>query len=285
MNILITGANGQLGSEIKRIHKNYSQHRFFFTDVDELDITNYQQVKASLANQKIDTLINCAAYTAVDKAEEEEAKASLINGKAPGILAEAAKETGAKLIHVSTDYVFNGKTYTPYKESDKPNPEAAYGKTKLEGEKAIAESNANAFIVRTAWLYSEYGKNFVKTMLRLGAEKEEIGVIFDQVGSPTYALDLAEAVLKLAGTKAKGTTVYHYSNEGVCSWYDLAVEIMNYKGYQCRVKALETHEYPTPASRPPYSVLNKTKIKDDLSLKVPHWRTSLVKCLDNLEKT
>ena len=282
MNILITGANGQLGSEIKKIHKTYPQHRFFFTDVQELDISNAREVKNYIEAKQIETVINCAAYTAVDKAEEEESKAHLINGEAPGILAHAISQQKGKLIHVSTDYVFNGKTYTPYKETDQPNPDGAYGRTKRAGEEAILDNNTNAFIVRTSWLYSEYGKNFVKTMIRLGKEKEDIGVISDQVGSPTYALDLASFVLKLAQLEAEGTTIYHYSNEGVCSWYDLAVEIMNYKGYQCQVKALETHEYPTPASRPPYSVLNKTKIKYDLSIDVPHWRSSLEKCLDNL---
>lgn len=282
MRILITGANGQLGSEIKRIASGYPGHRFFFTDVDELDITQYSQVAEFLQKHKIETVINCAAYTAVDKAEEEEQQAEIINGKAPGLLAYAVKERDGKLIHVSTDYVFNGKTYIPYKEEDTPNPETAYGRTKLAGEKGIRKQNADAFIVRTAWLYSEYGKNFVKTMIRLGHEKNEIGVIADQVGSPTYALNLAEVVLKLADIKTRGISIYHYSDEGVCSWYDLAVEIMNYKGFDCKVNALETHQYPTPAKRPPYSVLNKSKIKNDLATNIHHWRTSLVKCLENL---
>jgi len=282
MNILITGANGQLGSEIKKIHDQYPQHRFFFTDVEELDITNDTQVSDYLTTHQIEVVINCAAYTAVDKAEEEEANAKLINESATEILANAVNEKGGKLIHVSTDYVFNGKTYIPYAEDEQPNPETAYGRSKLAGEKRILEQNTDAFIVRTAWLYSEYGKNFVKTMLHLGREKNSIGVIFDQVGSPTYALDLAEALIKLADKKTKGTTFYHYSNEGVCSWYDLAVEIMNHKNYDCRVNALETHEYPAPAKRPPYSVLNKSKIKRELSIDIPHWRESLKKCLDNL---
>lgn len=282
MNILITGANGQLGSEIKKIHDQYSQHRFFFTDVEELDITNDTQVSDYLTTHQIEVVINCAAYTAVDKAEEDEANAKLLNGSAPEILANAVKEKGGKLIHVSTDYVFNGKTYIPYKEDDETSPETSYGRTKLTGEKRIIEQNTDAFIVRTAWLYSEYGKNFVKTMLRLGREKNDIGVIFDQVGSPTYALDLAETLLKLVDRRTKGTTLYHYSNEGVCSWYDLAVEIMNHKNYDCRVNALGTHEYPTPAKRPPYSVLDKSKIKQELSIDIPHWRESLIKCLDNL---
>ncbi|MCF8232949.1 MAG: dTDP-4-dehydrorhamnose reductase [Bacteroidales bacterium] len=282
MKILITGANGQLGSEIKRIASAYPRHQFFFTDVDELDITQYSQVADYLEKNQIETLINCAAYTAVDKAEEEEKKAEVINGKAPGVLAQALKERGGKLIHVSTDYVFNGKTYHPYKEGDTPNPETAYGRTKLAGEKNIREQNPDAFIVRTAWLYSEYGKNFVKTMIRLGNEKNEIGVIYDQVGSPTYALNLAEAVLTLADIKTRGTSIYHYADEGVCSWYDMAVEIMRYKQFDCKVNALETHQYPTPARRPPYSVLNKSKIKNILANDIPHWRTSLLKCLENL---
>lgn len=282
MNILITGANGQLGSEIKRIHTAYPAHRFVFTDVEELDITNFQQIKEMLKREQIDVLINCAAYTAVDNAETDEDKARNLNARAPGLLANAVKVTGGKLIHVSTDYVFNGKSYIPFREEDTPSPETAYGRTKLEGEQAVINSSVNAFIVRTAWLYSEYGKNFVKTMLRLGQEKEKIGVIFDQVGSPTYALDLAEAILNLIDKDTRGTTVYHYSNEGVCSWYDLATEVMNHRNYKCYVEPLETHEYPTPASRPPYAVLNKAKIKKDLGISIPHWRKSLLKCLDNI---
>ncbi len=282
MNFLITGAKGQLGSKIKDYKNNFSDHLFFFTDVDTLDITDEIAVNEFIEGNEIDILINCAAYTAVDKAESETDLAQKLNAKAPGLLARACKQKGAALIHVSTDYVFNGKTFIPYREDMTTDPQSAYGKTKLNGEIAVRESGVDGAIVRTSWLYSEYGNNFMKTMLRMGAEREQLSVVFDQAGSPTYAGDLALALVQLALQKFNGLEVYHYANEGVCSWYDFAVEIMKHKSLDCKIKPIESKDYPTPAARPPYSVFNKSKIKNKLSIDIPHWRDSLTMCLDKL---
>lgn len=282
MNFLITGAKGQLGSKIKDYKGDFSEHQFFFTDVDTLDITDERAVDDFIRENKIAVLINCAAYTAVDKAESETDLAQKLNAEAPGLLARACKQNGTALIHVSTDYVFSGKTFIPYREEMTTDPQSAYGNTKLNGENAVEESGVEGAIVRTSWLYSEYGNNFVKTMLRLGAEREQLSVVFDQSGSPTYAGDLALALVKLALQEFNGLEVYHYSNEGVCSWYDFAVEIMKHKSLSCIIKPIETKDYPTPAARPPYSVFNKAKIKNKLGVGIPHWRDSLTSCLDKL---
>ncbi|MDZ7775259.1 MAG: dTDP-4-dehydrorhamnose reductase [Bacteroidales bacterium] len=282
MNLLITGANGQLGSEIRALHNQFTQHRFYFTDADTLDITDEGALDRFTGDNHIDMLINCAAYTAVDKAEEEKEKAMLLNGTAPATLGAVCRRKDITLLHVSTDYVFSGKTYVPYEESMDPDPMSAYGLTKLAGERAMKNSGAKGAIIRTSWLYSAYGNNFVKTMLRLGAEKEQLQVVFDQVGSPTYAGDLAYALLLLTEKPLKGMEIYHYANEGVCSWYDMAVEIMNSRRLPCHINPIETKDYPTPAMRPPYSVFNKAKIKQFLNISIPHWRESLNRCLENL---
>ncbi|MGM0566486.1 MAG: dTDP-4-dehydrorhamnose reductase [Bacteroidota bacterium] len=282
MNLLITGANGQLGSSIKKWQDDFHQHKFFFTDVDTLDITDEASVENTIKSKNINVLINCAAYTAVDKAEEEQEKAMLLNEQAPEILARVCYKYNVGLLHVSTDYVFDGKTYIPYREDMDTNPASAYGKSKQAGELKVLKSGAQGAIVRTSWLYSEFGNNFTKTMLRLGAEKDELKVVYDQVGSPTYAADLAYALLLLSGKAHSGMEIYHYANEGVCSWYDMAVEIMKHKQLDCNIKAIESKDYPTPAERPPYSVFNKSKIKHFLNIAIPHWRESLNKCLNNL---
>ncbi len=280
LNILVTGANGQLGSEIREISQK-SDLSFFFTDFEELDISDKKAIESFVKTNKIDTIINCAAYTAVDKAEEDELKADKINHLAVKYLAQIAKDRGVKLIHVSTDYVFDGKNYKPYVEDDLTNPSSVYGKTKLKGEKALQEvAPKNSIIIRTSWVYSSFGNNFVKTMLRLGKERDELGVIYDQVGTPTYARDLAGAILdihpKLQNEKPK---IYHYTNEGVLSWYDFAKEIMKMAKIKCKVNPIESFQYPVPAPRPHFSVLNKAKIKEEFSIKIPFWKDSLSECL------
>lgn len=282
-NILVTGSNGQLGSEIKALSKEYS-YNFYFTSKDKLDITNQKQVKEFTQKHSINIIINCAAYTAVDKAEEDEKNADLINHLAVKNLATISKEQNIKLIHISTDYVFDGKAYMPYTEKDKTNPNSVYGKTKLDGEDAMIEINpANSIIIRTSWVYSSFGANFVKTMLRLGKEKEELGVIYDQVGTPTYARDLAKAILDvLPKIQNSKLNIYNYSNEGVLSWYDFAKEIMRMAKLECKVNPIETKDYPTPASRPHYSLLNKAKIKSTFNLDIPYWKDSLDECLKRL---
>jgi len=280
LNILVTGAYGQLGSEIKALSSNYNEN-FFFTDRDNLDITNKLAIKEFILENKIDVIINCAAYTAVDKAEEEQELADLINHKAVEYLATIAKENKCKLIHISTDYVFNGESFRPYLESDSVAPNSVYGKTKLDGEIIMQKINPSAsIIIRTSWVYSSFGANFVKTMLRLGREKESLGVIFDQVGTPTYARDLAKTILDiLPQIKNETVELYHYSNEGVLSWYDFAKEIMKMAKLDCVISPIETKEYPTPAKRPHYSLLNKSKIKNRFNLEIPFWKDSLEKCL------
>ncbi len=285
MNILITGANGQLGSEIKEISGNYPGWKFFFTDIDTLDLTNSQRVEAFIKSNKPDYLINCAAYTAVDKAESDAEKAKLLNADVPAMLAEFSVKYGIRFIHISTDYVFSGNMNLPIKEYDEIDPASVYGQTKRLGEQNVLEK-CDAIIIRTAWLYSKYGNNFVKTMLRLGKEKEKIGVVYDQVGTPTNGADLAEAILHIIkwseDKKCWEKGVYHYSNEGVCSWYDFAKVIMELGNRKCKVLPLETYEYPLPAPRPVYSVFNKKKIKDTFNLSVPYWKDSLVKVIHHL---
>jgi len=283
--ILVTGANGQLGSELQALSSHYNQYRFTFVDRSDIDLNDTEAIEHYFKEKTFDTIINCAAYTAVDHAESNPDLADNINHKAVKTLATIAKATNTTLIHISTDYVFNGKNFQPYVETDPTDPQSIYGRTKSAGEEAIQSINPpNAVIIRTSWVYSSFGNNFVKTMLRLGKERDELGVIFDQIGTPTYARDLAKAVLKITqNSKLKtqnSVEIYHYSNEGVCSWYDFAKAIFELSDINCRVNPIETKEYPTPAARPSYSLLNKTKIKTDFNLQIPYWRDSLAECLE-----
>jgi dTDP-4-dehydrorhamnose reductase len=286
MRILITGANGQLGNEMRRLGV-VSPNEYIFTDVAELDITNKTAVKEFVKSNNVEIIVNCAAYTNVDKAEDDEATAELINAAAVRNLAEAMKNVDGTLFHVSTDYVFGAEGNTPRSEDMPLNPLGAYGRTKLHGEQAIAEVGAKAIIIRTAWLYSEFGNNFLKTMLRLTAEKEELNVVFDQVGTPTYAGDLALAIFSIIeGEKYAGNEgIYHFSNEGVCSWYDFALEIATAAGHDnCNVQPCHSNEFPSKVTRPPFSVLDKTKIKTTFGIEIPHWRDSMLYCLQRLAK-
>lgn len=287
MKILVTGANGQLGSEIKSLVQNYPDFEFVFSDLPELDICNKQSLSQFVSDNDIKAMINCAAYTAVDKAEEEEKTAELVNASAVSNLVSIAEELNLKLVHISTDYVFDGTSHLPYTEDMPVSPLGVYGGTKRKGEEYVINSTSNSILVRTSWLYSSYGNNFVKTMMRLGNEREELGVIFDQVGTPTYANDLAKACLEiLSGSERldKGGKVYHFSNEGVASWFDFSKAIMELAALDCNVKPIETKDYPTPAKRPHYSVLNKAKIKADFGVEVPYWRDSLKVCIEKLIK-
>ena len=279
-NILVTGSNGQLGSEIKKLSSSY-EGNYFFACRDELDITNKEEVKSFIEKNSINVIINCAAYADVDKAKDNEKLADDINHKAVKYLAQISKEKDVKLIHISTDYVFDGKNYRPYKENDDCNTKQIYGKTKFLGDMAIKKINPlNSIILRTSWMYSIYGANFVKIMLRLGKEKKELDVIFDQVGTPTYAKDLAQTILEiLPQIKNKKVEIYNYSNEGVLSWYDFAKEIMKMAKINCKINPIETFQYPTPAQRPHYSLLNKSKIKNEFNITIPFWKDSLDECL------
>ena len=285
MNILVTGANGQLGCEMRRLGA-VSPNNYIFTDVAELDITDCEAVMRVVKECAVKAIVNCAAYTNVDKAESDEATAELINATAVGNLARAMKEVGGTLFHVSTDYVFGREGNTPRKEDMPLEPLGVYGRTKLHGEEAIAESGCKALIFRTAWLYSEYGNNFLKTMMRLTAEKELLNVVFDQVGTPTYAGDLALAIFSIieAGVYEGNEGIYHFSNEGVCSWYDFAVEIAAAAGNtSCRINPCHSSEFPSPVTRPPYSVLDKTKIKNTFDIDIPHWRESMEYCIKRIK--
>lgn len=282
MKILVTGANGQLGSEIHERVAQFSDWEFVFCDVKNLDITNLKAVEEFVDQNKITTIINCAAYTAVDVAETNSELCEAVNVVGAKNLATVAAAEKIQLIHTSTDFVFDGKNHLPYKETDVPNPISVYGSTKYQGEQEVLQVHPSAIILRTAWLYSQYGGNFVKTMQRLGKDREQLNVIFDQVGTPTWAGDLAAAILEILSQLENGSTqkgLYHYSNEGVASWYDFAVEIMALSKIECKVLPIETKEYPTPAPRPAYSVLNKAKIKTDFKLEIPHWKVSLKKCI------
>ena len=293
MMVLVTGANGQLGNEMRIVSKN-SAHRYVFTDVVDvpgvdtvkLDITDLEAVRATVKEYDVQAIVNCAAYTNVDKAESDQDLCALLNAKAPENLAVAMKEVDGLLVHISTDYVFGGEPYnTPCTEDRTGTPTGVYGQTKLDGENAIKAVGCHHLIIRTAWLYSEYGKNFVKTMLALTASKPKLNVVFDQVGTPTYALDLAEAICKILdeGTYAGNDGVYHYSNEGVCSWYDFTKMIAQYSGNTgCDIRPCHSNEFPSPVKRPSYSVLDKTKIKSVFCIQVPYWTDSLQKCLNNL---
>ena len=288
MNVLVTGSNGQVGSEIKELIQhstfNIENYDFYFTTSQDLDITNFDLVGKYIIDNQIKIIINCAAYTAVDKAESDEVTADLVNRKAVKKLAKISLLNNIKLIHISTDYVFDGKAYKPYCEEFQTNPKSVYGATKLAGENEMIKINpANSIIIRTSWVYSSFGANFVKTMLRLGKEKESIGVIFDQVGTPTYAKDLAKTILeiipKIDNHKVE---IYNYSNEGVLSWYDFAKEIMKMAKLSCQINPIETFQYPTPAKRPHYSLLNKNKIKSTFNIEIPYWKDGLDDCLKRL---
>lgn len=285
MNILVTGAKGQLGCEMQRLGA-VSPNNYLFTDVAELDITDADAVMNAVKAASIDVIVNCAAYTNVDKAESDEATAELINATAVGNLARAMKEVGGTLFHVSTDYVFGCDGNTPRTEDMPLNPLGVYGRTKLHGEQAIIESGCKALIFRTAWLYSEFGNNFLKTMMRLTSERELLNVVFDQVGTPTYAGDLALAIFSIieAGVYTGNEGIYHFSNEGVCSWYDFAVEIAAVAGNtNCRINPCHSNEFPSPVTRPPYSVLDKTKIKNTFDIDIPHWRESMEYCIKRIK--
>jgi dTDP-4-dehydrorhamnose reductase len=279
-NILVTGAKGQVGSEIQDLSLNY-EYNFIFTDKEELDITNEDAIKECIEQNNINVIINCAAYTAVDKAEEDKETADKINRKAVKKLAKLSREFNIKLVHISTDYVFDGKNFKPYCEEFRTNPNSVYGKTKLEGELQMQSINPhNSIIIRTSWVYSSFGANFVKTMLKLGKERDELGVIFDQVGTPTYARDLAKTILDiLPEIKNEKVEIYNYSNEGVLSWYDFALSIMRMAKIDCKINPIETYQYPTPATRPHFSLLNKAKIKNKFNIEIPFWKDSLDECL------
>lgn len=284
MKILVTGAYGQLGKEIEAISEVYGEFEFLFTDVDTLDITQEEEVNEYFDIHKPQAVINCAAYTAVDKAESDKEAAEKINVLAPGILAKAAATTGAKMIHVSTDYVFGGGANLPYVESDDVDPNSVYGETKLQGEILCLETNPDSVILRTSWLYSAYGNNFVKTMLRLGRERGELNVVFDQVGTPTYAGDLAVAILNILRNGNFVPGIYHYSNEGVASWYDFALAVFELSSVKCKVSPVTSDQFPSPAKRPAFSVLNKGKIKSTYGTSIPYWRESLKICIEKIQK-
>ena len=283
MNILVTGSNGQVGSEIREISSNYS-YNFFFTDRNNIDITCKDSIKDFCQANNINVIVNCAAYTAVDKAETDIENADLGNRKAVKKLSIVSKDLDIKLIHISTDYVFDGKNFKPYCEEFQTNPQGVYGKTKLDGENEMRDINPkNSIIIRTSWVYSSFGNNFVKTMLRLGKEKESLGVIFDQVGTPTYAKDLAKVILDIIPQiNNEKVEIYNYSNEGVLSWYDFAKEIMKMAKLNCKINPIETYQYPTPAKRPHFSLLNKNKIKSTFNIEIPYWKDGLDDCLRRL---
>lgn len=303
VNVLVTGACGQLGNELQLQSLCHTEYGWFFTDiataadavatVEPLDITDAGAVEAYVQEHAIDIIVNCAAYTAVDRAENDPSKARLLNAVAPGYLAAAIEQRGGFIIQISTDYVFDGTSHTPYTEVDATCSASVYGSTKLDGEKAVLAANPKATVLRTAWLYSRFGTNFVKTMLRLGREREELGVVFDQIGTPTYARDLAAVIMAVIAAGATTPPVayepayrpgiYHFTDEGVCSWYDLTVAIHRLAGITgCRVRPLHTSEYPTLAARPHYSVLDKSKVKQAYGIDIPHWETSLAQCVAEL---
>jgi dTDP-4-dehydrorhamnose reductase len=285
LKILVTGSTGQLGSEIKELSSKYP-YDFFFTNRISLDITNKEKIKIFCQTNKINVIVNCAAYTAVDKAEKDEKNADIVNRKAIKKLALVSKKLNIKLIHISTDYVFDGKNFKPYCEEYQVNPQSVYGKTKLEGEKELININPrNSIIIRTSWLYSYYGNNFVKTMLRLGKEKDFLEIIFDQIGTPTYARDLGKLILDIVSKiQNEKVEIYNYSNEGVVSWYDFAKEIMKMSKLDCKINPIETYQYPTLATRPYLSLLNKSKIKQKFNINIPYWKDSLDDCLRRLEE-
>ena len=282
MNVLVTGGSGQLGSEIQA--NSHKKSCYYFTDINSLDICDVQAIRAFVQLNNIDVIVNCAAYTNVDKAEEDVALCYKVNRDAPQYLAQAIEKVGGFIIHISTDYVFDGTNNIPYTEQDKPNPVTIYGKSKIEGEQYVCESCKQHIIIRTAWVYSSYGKNFVKTMIKLGKEKSSLGVIFDQIGSPTYARDLAKAIITIVN---QGIIhgIYNFSNEGVISWYDFTKHIHQLANItSCKVAPIHTADYPTLAQRPHFSVLDKTKIKNTYNIEIPYWRDSLEECIQLLEQ-
>ena len=279
MNILITGCNGQLGNEMRVLSAQHPRHNYFFTDVAELDITDRQAVSSFVTENAIDLIVNCAAYTNVDKAEEDEATALKINADALAVLGSQ----GIRVIHISTDYVFSGDEHVPCREADPVAPRTAYGRTKLEGEKRLLAVCPEAVILRTAWLYSSFGNNFVKTMIRLGQEKESLGVVFDQIGTPTYAADLAQAIFTIIESPVWRPGIYHFTNEGVCSWYDFTLAIHELAGItKCRVRPILSEEYQYRTPRPHYSVLDKSKFKKTFGAEIPHWMDGLKRCMEKL---
>ena len=277
--ILVTGSNGQLGNEMRQISKSYSQFNYIYTDIEELDICNKTNLDDFVKLNKVDFIVNCAAYTAVDKAENDTELCYKINFEAVKNIAEIASKHQIKVVHISTDYVFDGTNYIPYTEEEQVCPYTVYGKSKLAGEQTLIENCKDAIIIRTSWLYSSFGNNFVKTMIKLGKERDSLNVIFDQIGTPTYAADLADTIMKIIIHENFTTGIYHFSNEGVCSWYDFTKSIHRISGINCNVKPIESKEYPTPTPRPHFSVLNKAKIKSTYGLNIPHWEESLEKCL------
>ncbi|MGB8492394.1 MAG: dTDP-4-dehydrorhamnose reductase [Bacteroidales bacterium] len=285
--ILVTGASGQLGNEIKIASRNYYGYEFIFTDVETLDITNGEKVRDFIKKNHCDWIINCAAYNFVDKAETDYDNAVLVNSLAVKNIADSIKGGECRFIHFSTDYVFDGRSNTPYKESSPANPLSAYGRSKLEGEKNALQHHGS-MIIRTSWLYSSFGNNFVKSIINKGKVNESLKVVYDQTGTPTYAADLAEAVLLIISKVIRNQIafnagLYHYSNEGVCSWYDFATEIVEYAGLRCKVIPILSKDYPSDVRRPIYSVLDKSKIKDNYGIEIPHWRRSLGRCVKMLE--
>lgn len=285
MNILVTGCRGQLGRDIQIEALSFNEHLYFYTDVEDLDICKLDEVEDFVKRNEIDCIVNCAGYTAVDKAEEEVERAYALNAEGVKNLALISTKYNAFLLHISTDYVFSGEWYLPWTEEDAPAPFGVYGKSKLAGEEAVKKYAEKAIMIRTSWLYSMHGNNFVKTMLRLGKERESLSVVFDQVGTPTYAKDLAKTILYIIGqlkTMNRGVEIYNYSNEGVCSWYDFAVEIMKISNIKCEILPIESKEYPTATKRPPYSVLNKNKIKKNFNIVIPHWTESLQRMLETV---
>lgn len=285
MRILVTGSNGQLGSEIRELSQKENTHQFFFTDVQELDITNKEAIDRFVEQNKVDIIINCAAYTQVDKAEEEKELAFLINATAVQNLAKVCKKHNLTLFHISTDYVFDGSNTIPYNESQPTAPLGIYGESKLKGEELIKETSCNYIIIRTSWLYSIFGENFVKKIAKLAREKDEIKVVFDQVGTPTNAKDLAYAILTIINKDYTPylNQIYHFSNEGVCSWFDFAISIKKYFGYTCKIKPCHSDQFPTPVKRPHYSVIDKTKIKKDFNIEIFYWQDSLEVCIEGLK--
>ncbi len=285
MKILITGSNGQLGSEIRELAAGYPLYEFIYTDVAELDISDIGNIKSFFDLQNPDVVINCAAYTAVDKAETDSETAFLINAAAPGNLARVAAGSGAFMVHISSDYVFDGHHFTPYTETDPLNPVSVYARSKKAGEDAVLQEAGRAVIMRTSWLYSSFGHNFVKTIMKYGVERDSLNIVFDQTGTPTYARDLAKTILDilpLAITNEK-TEVYHYSDEGVASWYDFAKAIQEFAGIDCKINPITTQEYPLPADRPFYSVLDKSKIRNKFAVEIPYWRDSLKICIMKIQ--
>jgi dTDP-4-dehydrorhamnose reductase len=282
--ILITGSHGQLGNEMQQAANRFQSFNFLYTDVEDLDICDKAALNSYVKANNVNIIVNCAAYTAVDKAEDDVALCYKINSDAVRNIGKVAKENGIKVVHISTDYVFDGTNYIPYTEDQPVCPSSVYGKSKLSGEQALIESCDQAVIIRTAWLYSSFGNNFVKTMMKLGTERDSLNVIFDQIGSPTYAADLADTILRVISHDTFVPGIYHFSDEGVCSWYDFTISIHRIAGIDCNVHPIETKDYPARTPRPHYSVLNKAKIKSTYGIVIPHWEVSLEKCIEILKQ-